>query len=226
MDNFTEKNVQITKGSASLRLREILMDSDGLLTIVKLNFFFIITALPFIPFIILFTGGPSITALLYCTNQLVRTGTVTDVGKTYFNIFKNNIKKTVVAGAVVTIFNILFLAGFMLYLSMAATNTMYIPFASVSLLGIIFIWAITIHLFHAFNENDKSTKELLTDAVSLTFSKMKATIIAVVLSIAVIFGIILALPKTLPLLLTVIFSVPALAAGFAHSDREFISDII
>ncbi|MBQ3009262.1 MAG: hypothetical protein IJD80_06730 [Oscillospiraceae bacterium] len=55
---------------------------------------------------------------------------------------------------------------------------------------------------------------------------MKKTVIAVIVSIFTIAGIFLMLPKTLPLMLVIMFSVPGLAAGFAHSDAEFISDII
>ncbi|MBR4035972.1 MAG: DUF624 domain-containing protein [Oscillospiraceae bacterium] len=182
--------------------------------------------MPVIPFFILITGGPAITALLYCTNKLVRTGSISDVSKTYFNIFKTYFKKTLAVGAIVTVMNIIFISGLVLYLSMSTANIMYIPFSSASLIGIIFLWAITIHLFPAFTEADKSTKEMLADAISAAVLKVKETLIAVVISLLLIGGIILMLPKSLPLLLTVVFSVPAVAAGFAHSDCEFISDII
>ena len=117
----------------------------------------------------------------------------------------------------------------MFYITMASSNIIYIPFASFSLLAIIIIHAVAIHLFPSFTEednNNKSTKELVAKAVTDALSRMKETMIAVVISIIVIAGIILMLPKTLPLLVVMIFSVPALAAGFAHSDAEFISDMI
>ena len=101
--------------------------------------------------------------------------------------------------------------------------------ASVSLLAIVCIWSVTIHLFPAITEKEnvnKSLKQLVSISISSVFVKLKETLIAVIISLVIIFGIILMLPKTLPLLLVMIFSVPALAAGFAHSDAEFISDII
>lgn len=229
MDNSSQGKFQITKGKPSLRLQEIIMDSDGLLTLVKLNLLFIITTIPFLPVVMLFTGGASITALLYCTNQLVRTGTVSEVKNTYFNVFKTYFRKTFTAGLVVVLLNILFVGGLMFYITMASSNIIYIPFASVSLLAIIIIQAIAIHLFPAFAEEEnkhKSAKELVSKAATDALSKMKETMIAVVISVLVIAGIISMLPKTLPLLVVMIFSVPALAAGFAHSDAEFISDII
>ncbi|MBQ6850934.1 MAG: DUF624 domain-containing protein [Oscillospiraceae bacterium] len=229
MDNSANNKFQVTKGSSVLRLREILMDSDGLLTLVKLNFFFIITTIPVLPFIILFTGGGAITALLYCTNQLVRTGSVSQVRKTYFDVFKKYFKRTFFPGLAVILLTFVFTAGLIIYLTLASSNVMYIPFASVSLLVLIFIWSTAIHLFPAFTESrneTKSTKELLSVAISTVFEKMKKTVIAVIVSIFTIAGIFLMLPKTLPLMLVIMFSVPGLAAGFAHSDAEFISDII
>ena len=229
MDNSTKNKFQVTKGSALLRLREILMDSDGLITLVKLNFFFLVTTLPFVPGFIFFTGGASITALLHCTNILVKTGSVPDVRKTYFNIFKVNFKKTFFAGLAVTLLNILFIGGLVFYLILASANFMYLPFASVSLLAVIAVWSVTIHLFPAFTEHkneSNSLKEMVMSAITAAMERMKQTMIAVAVSLFVISGVILMLPNTLPLVLTVIFSVPALAAGFAHTDSEFISDII
>lgn len=227
MDNSTQGKFQITKGSPSLRLREILMDSDGLLTLVKLNFFFLITTFPVIPFLAFFTGGASITALLYCTNQLVRTGSVLQVRKTYFTVFKNYFKSSFAAGFIVTLLNYIFIIGLVIYLTMASSDPVYIPLASISLLAIISVWAIILHFFPALTEEEnKNFKELISISVSSVFIKLKKTLIAVVISLIIIFGIILMLPKTLPLLLVMIFSVPGLAAGFAHSDAEFISDII
>ena len=129
MDNSSQGKFQITKGKPTLRLQEIIMDSDGLLTLVKLNLLFIITTIPFLPVVMLFTGGASITALLYCTNQLVRTGTVSEVKNTYFNVFKTYFRKTFTAGLVVVLLNILFIGGLMFYITMASSNIIYIPFA-------------------------------------------------------------------------------------------------
>ncbi len=229
MNNSSNNKFQITKGSATLRLREILMDSDGLVTLVKLNLLFLLTALPFLPFVALFTGGPAITALLYCTNRLVKTGSVSQVGKTYITVFKESFRKTVPAGILSFILNVIFIGGLILYLILASENMLYIPFASVSLLGVIFVWAVTIHLFPAFSENenqDKSLKELISAAAATAIVRMKKTVIAVTVSMFIIAAVVLMLPNTLPLVFVMIFSVPALAAGFAHTDREFISDII
>ena len=204
MDNTPHNKFQITKGSPGLRLREILMDSDGLLTLVKLNVLFLFTTLPFIPFFLLITGGGSFTALLY-------------------------FKRTFIVGMILSLTSVVLIAGLVIYLTMAGSNIIYIPMASVSLLALIFIWSVAVHLFPAFTEEEnsnKTAKELFKESVSLIFAKMKETLVAVIISVIVIFGIILMLPKTLPLLLVMIFSVPALAAGFAHSDAEFISDII
>ena len=228
MDKYPDNKFQITKGSKNLRLREILMDSDGLLTIVKLNFLFLITIVPIIPFVTVFTAGPAVTALLYCSNQLVKTGNLPQTGKTYFNIFKSSFKTTVKYGFVLTLLNYMFISGLAIYLTLASENYMYIPFASVSLIGIIILWSVTIHLFPSFTEDneDKSAKERITDAATLAVINIKSTLIAVVLSFVIIGAVILMLPKTLPLIFIVVFSAPALAAGFAHTDPEFISDII
>ena len=149
--------------------------------------------------------------------------------KTYFNIFKANFKKTFFAGVAVTLLNILFIGGLVFYLILASANFMYLPFASVSLLAVIAVWSVTIHLFPAFTEHkneSNSLKKMVMSAIAAAMERMKQTMTAVAVSLFVIAGVILMLPNTLPLVLTVIFSVPALAAGFAHTDSEFISDII
>ena len=204
------------------------MDSYGLLTIVKLNFLFLITIVPIIPFVTVFTAGPAITALLYCSNQLVKTGNLSQTGKTYFDIFKSSFKTTVKYGFVLTILNYMFISGLAIYLTLASENYMYIPFASVSLIGIIILWSVTIHLFPDLvqNNNNKTIKERITDAATLAIITIKSTLIAVITSLVMIGAVILMLPKTLPLIFIAVFSVPALAAGFAHTDPEFISDII
>lgn len=114
----------------------------------------------------------SFTALMYCTNQLVKNGSVLQVRKTNFNIFK----RTFIANMILSLTSIVFITGLVIYLTMDGSNIIYIPMASLSLLALIFISYVAVHLFPAFTEEEnsnKAVKELFKESVSLGFAKMK-----------------------------------------------------
>ncbi|MBQ7903866.1 MAG: DUF624 domain-containing protein [Oscillospiraceae bacterium] len=217
------KNGTALKGAVVLRLGDILQDSDGILSLVKLNLLFIITCLPFIPFLPVLTAGPSIKALLHCTNRLVKTGYLPDVKNTYMEAYKAEKKESVRAGAAVVIVSLVFTLGLYFYLVMAGNNIIYAPFASVSLLVIVFAWSITAHFFPALTDNDQlSYREKVNNAMVSAYETLPKTLIAVVISLIFIAGQILFLPASLPLVFTLGFSVPALCCAFAHTEPEFI----
>lgn len=216
------KKHRALKGAITLRLGDILQDSDGILTLVKLNLLFVFTCLPFIPFLPVFTAGPATKALLYCTNRLVKTGYLPDVKNTYMTAMKANKANSVRAGAAMVVFTCIFTAGLYFYLIMSGGNSVYIPFASVSLLLIIFIWSISVHLFPALTDNNLSFKENVNNAIGLIITNLTKTLVAVIISMVMIAGQILFLPASLPLLLTLGFSVPALCCAFAHTEPEFV----
>ncbi len=205
------------------RLGDILQDSDGLLTLLKLNLLFFFTVLPVVPFISVFTFGGGMTALILCISKLVKTGSLDDVSKTYLSLFKKYFKSSSLYGAVVYIMTVILSAGLYIYLKMSGENIIFIPFASISLVGLICIWSVSIHLFVAIeNHNPADKKSLLKYSVARAMISFKKTLSAVLIGFTVFIVMILFLPATIPLILTCAFSVPALAAGFANTEPEFI----
>lgn len=218
-----KKEKKAIKNKIILRLGEILQDSDGILTLVKLNLLFILTSLPFIPPVFLFTFGPSAAAITYCTNILVKKGYLPDVTKTYISVFRNSFKKALVPGIFTVLATVIFSVGLYIYLSIASSNIIYIPLASVSLLVLVVLTGIGIHMFPeiAVEENKLTAKEYFRTGFANMAGKLPGTMLAVIISGIMVAAMVLLLPATLPLLLTIAFSVPALAMAFSHTVPEF-----
>ncbi len=205
------------------RLGEILQDSDGLFNLLKLNILFFFTALPIIPFVSVFTFGGRMTAISVCIRKMVKTGNISDVSKIYFSLFKKHFKTSALFGAAVYIMTSLFSGGFYIYITMASSNILFIPFASFSLIALISVWCISVHLFVTLeNYNLPDKKALVKYSISQVMLNFKKTITSVLIGFVIFTGIVLFLPATIPLIMTCAFSVPALAAGFAHTEPEFI----
>ncbi|MBQ8603763.1 MAG: YesL family protein [Oscillospiraceae bacterium] len=218
-----KKEKKAIKNKIILRLGEILQDSDGILSLVKLNLLFIATSVVFLPPVFIFTFGPAAAALSYCTAKMVKTGYQPDVVKTYMRTYKRCMKKAVVPGLIMVTASGIFSAGLYIYITMASENIMFIPMASVSLLVLVMLWCTGVHLFPAVAEadNNGSVKELMTAAFRKAVEKLPGTVITVIISAVFLSAMVLLLPATLPLLLTIAFSVPALAMAFAHTTPEW-----
>ena len=215
------KQSSVLNGPVVKRLGEILHDSDGLLSLIKLNFLFILTLMPVIPFVSLFTCGSSVTAILDCTNHLVKTGYVPELKKRYLSVFRSNIKKQAFPG-----FILLSLTGILsfdvyYYLINSTSNVLYIPVSSISLLGLITLWSLAIHFFTNGDKYDETILQKVKRAAITALSEMRNTLIAILFSIIFLLSIILLLPSSLPVLITIGFSVPALASAFAHTKPEW-----
>lgn len=216
-----DKKTSAFNGPVVKRLGEILHDSDGLVTLVKLNILFIFTAFPFLPFITVLTAGGALTALLQCSCELVRTGYLSDCRARYMKIFKNSFKNTIKTGSVIVVLNAVLIFDVFYYLIKSGDNLLLVPVASASLLGIIILGCISCHLFSRENTDNIPLKEQLKQAVTDAFRKPGKTLAAVILSGIFLTFLVLFLPGSLPVLLTIGFSVPALAYAFAHTEPEW-----
>lgn len=203
--------------------------TDGLLTLVIWNVLFILTSIPII------TIGPSMAALGFCTNALVtddrpQKGAV----KLYFNAFKASFLKSLPVGIYFLFITIIFGAGFFVYSYLSPENAAYVSMSSISLLVLSLFWGVMIHLYPLmfdFENTDWENKqpvmrkiklsELISESGRTALFYMKRTAIALVVAV-LLFGIlILFLPTTFPLLLTVGFSAVAVAAALAHTDTPY-----
>jgi len=218
-----KKERKAIKNKIILRLGEILQDSDGIITLVKLNLLFILTSLPFFPPVFIITFGPSAAALGYCTNIMVKKGYLPNASKTYFSVFRNCFKYAVVPGVFTVFAAIIFTTGLYIYLTLASASIIYIPLSSVSLLMLMLIVGIGIHMFPeiAVNNNSFSSKQYFVIGFRGMTEKLPATVLSAVISVVFSGLMILLLPTTLPLLLTIAFSVPALVMAFSHTIPEF-----
>lgn len=209
------------------RLGEVL--SDGLLTLVKWNLLFLITCIPII------TIGPAMAALGFCTNALVTDDRPQkNAAKLYFNAFKASFFKALPLGIYFLFITLLFGAGFFVYSYLSPENAVYVSMSSLSLVILTLFWGVMAHLFPLlfdFEKTDwentkvvmsnKKLRELITEAAYTALARMKWTAIALVFSVLFLGVLILFLPNTLPLLLTIGFSFVAAAMAFAHTEADY-----
>lgn len=209
------------------RLGEVL--SDGLLTLVKWNLLFLITCIPII------TIGPAMAALGFCTNALVTDDRPQkNAAKLYFNAFKASFFKALPLGIYFLFITLLFGAGFFVYSYLSPENAVYVSMSSLSLVILTLFWGVMAHLFPLlfdFEKTDlentkvvmssKTLRELITEAAYTALARMKWTAIALVFSVLFLGVLILFLPNTLPLLLTIGFSFVAAAMAFAHTEADY-----
>lgn len=215
------------KGGVFTRLGEVI--SDGLLTMVKWNFLFLITCIPVI------TIGPALAALSFCTNALVVDDRPQEnSSKLYFQAFRAGFFKALPLGILTAVVTLIFGMGFFLYLYMIPENVMYIPLASLSLLVLLLFWGIMIHVYPSLFDyeatdwdskeihiTEKPLRELFASAAYRALERMKKTGFALIFGIVFIGGQFLIFPTTLPLTVAIGFVFPALAGAFAHTDPEF-----
>jgi len=219
-----KKKPDYNKNIALMRLKDML--SDGLPTLVKWNFMFFVSCLPVV------TIGPALAALYHCVNLLVRNELPQEKsGRLYINSFKSAFSKTIVSGLLIFLSNIMLYTGFYVYISMSSQNIIYIPMASLSLIGLIIIYSIICHFFPAVFTSayfstgisvvsDKTTKEMLQNALEDSFKNPKKTLLAAIISLIVYPAQLLFFPASIPLILTIGLIIPVVAAGFAHTEPE------
>lgn len=226
-----EKNKKSTshnpiKNKILRRLGELI--SDGLLTLVKWNFLFLLTSLPVI------TIGPSLAALHCCTNALAKDDRPQfKAGRLYFSAFRASFRQAFPLGLLTLFICIVFGGGFLLYLSMISENILFIPLTSVSALVLLLFWGIMIHalpMMFDFDQmdwesqqpvtTDQSLFSLLREAAGHALTRMKPTIIALVFSLIFLGGQVMMFPAVLPLTAAIGFSFPAIAAGLAHTEPD------
>lgn len=208
------------------RLGELI--SDGLFTLVKWNFLFLLTCLP------IFTFGPALAALYCCTNALAKDDRPQiKSGKLFFSAFRTSFRRALPLGILTIAVSSVFGGGFLLYSSMISENILYIPMTSVSLLILILFWGVLIHLLPLLFQfeqidwehqtvvlSDAPLSQLWREATHFALAHMKGTLLALSFSIIYLGGQLMMFPMILPFTLAIGFSFPAMAASLAHTEPE------
>jgi len=225
-NNFEIDTEQAKKYAFRVRLREVF--TDGLFTLVKWNFLFVICCLPIV------TIAPAVAALLNCTNlQVTDDRPQFGASKWFFASFKAACRKIFVPGILFTLVNFVLVFGFAFYLKMTSVSIIYIPTASFSLLALVVIWAVAVHAFPmvfvktdfengTISANDKPLGEIVKEAAALALTKTKGTVIALLFGFAATAMQFLFFPASTPVILTLGFALPAQAAALAHTEPEII----
>lgn len=226
-NNNFETDIEMAKKYAfRVRLREVF--TDGLFTLAKWNFLFVLCCLPVV------TIAPAAAALLNCTNlQVVDDRPQINASKWFFASFKAACRKIFLPGIMFTLANFVLIFGFAFYLKMAGTSFLYVPMASLSLLLLVLVWAVAIHAFPLMFEStdfdngtvtvsEKTVGEAVREAVPMAFAKAKGTLISVVLGMVIIAAQFLFMPASIPVMLIIGFALPAQAAALAHTEPEVI----
>ena len=225
-NNFNIDMEMAEKHAFRVRLREVF--TDGLLTLAKWNFLFVLCCLPVV------TIAPAVAALLNCTNlQVTDDRPQFKATKWYWLSFKAACRKLFVPGLIFTAANFVFVFGFAFYLKMTSQSIMYVPMASLSLIVLVLLWAVAIHAFPMMYETvdfdnatvtmtEKSVAEIFKKAIPLVFEKAKGTVMAVAIGFVVIAMQMLFLPASIPVVLVIGFAIPAQAAALAHTKPEIM----
>ncbi len=225
-DNMQDKNSpeeiekRAKKYALFTRIREVI--SDSLFVLVKWNFLFFITCLPVI------TIGPAMSALSRCTNMLAKEDLVQyEASRNYFRFFKQGFGKAIAPGLVFFVLNSVLLSGLLIYVKLMGENVMYIPMVSVSMFSLAAVWAVAIHLFPRLWEQDgtvtqQSWQQLVKPAAADVLVNMKGTVAAVVVNALTLLLTVAYFPATLPVVLTVTFSLPAMVAAFSHTKPDVL----
>lgn len=208
------------------RLGEVI--SDGLITLVKWNLLFLLTALPIV------TIGPAMAALSFCTNALAKDDRAqNNAGRLYLSAFRAVFLRALPLGFLI-LFLWLFLGGtFLLYLSRIPVSSLYIPLTSASVLLFVLVSGSLLHLLPLLFDGDntdwnqskisiskKSFPELIREAVRQSLLHGKGTLIAVVFSFLFLGGQLMMFPALLPLTVAIGFSFPAMACALAHTEPD------
>ena len=215
-----------TKEKTPTRLGEIM--TDGLPTLVLWNFLFILCCIPLI------TRGPAMAAMSFCTNALVTDDRPQKhAAKLYLHTFKVSFFKALPMGLIFMLVSLIFGTGFFIYSSFSLGNTAYIFLSSFSLLILILFWGLTAHLYplmYDYNKTDwenktpvlthKNFRDLISEAGIFALTRMIPTAIGLIFSILFLGLIILFMPTTFPLLLTIGFSSVGTAMAFSHTQSK------
>lgn len=209
------------------RLGEML--TDGLLTLVIWNVLFILTSIPII------TLGPSMAALGFCTNALVTDDRPQKgAAKLYINAFFASFKKAFFPGLYFIFITLLFGAGFFVYTYQSTEHATYVSMSSISLVVLTIFWGVFMHLYPLMFEFDKTdwenkkpviTKLKMSEVINIAcrtaMDRMIPTALALVFSVLFLGSLVMFLPHTVPLLLTIGFIAVAVSAALAHTSPEY-----
>lgn len=209
------------------RLGEML--TDGLPALVIWNLLFILTCIPII------TIGPAMAAMSFCTNSLVMDDRPQKkAASLYLNAFKASFFKALPIGIYFLFISVLFGAGFFVYSYMSTEHAAYASMSSISLVVLTLFWGVMAHMYPLmfdFESTDWETKKVvmaplkLRELISLSgyeaLGRMIPTAIALVFSVLFLGILVLFLPNTLPLLITIGFSFVGVAMALAHTSPNY-----
>lgn len=184
---------------------------ESLPSLLLLNLIFILTALP------IFTLGPALTALSFCIRELIKGDIPEETPfQSYCKIFRSCFKKALGFGLLPLLALPVLLYAFLYYLRAASGNLLMIPLASCTLLGLLFLCGVLLHLFALLGDGEETA--LLKKAAYSFLTRLLPTLVSLFLGTALFLAELSFFPNTLPLLLLLGFSLPALILGFSCQD--------
>ncbi|MGN1030751.1 MAG: DUF624 domain-containing protein [Butyricicoccaceae bacterium] len=186
---------------------------DNLWNLIKLNLVFLISCIPIV------TIGPALAAMSHITAQMAFDNEeVSAPIQSYLLCFRQSFLRALPAGILTLLIHIVFGSGLLIYGSMMSTGTEYLLLSACSLLVLLLTWGISLHLYPMLAQSRQG--HLLTQASIHALERMGRTVLAVLLMIALLLLQFLTFPVSLPITLTLGFSLPALVGSFAYIDLE------
>ncbi|MBR5268339.1 MAG: DUF624 domain-containing protein [Lachnospiraceae bacterium] len=223
----TQASAPVNNTNRPSRLKEILTGSIP--TLIVWNFLFILTCVPIL------TIGPSMAAMSFCMNALVKNDQVKmNPAKFYLDAFRTSFGKALPVGIYFLFITLLFGAGFFVYSYLSPENTVYVSMSSLSMVILSFFWGVMMHMYPLMFDFEKTDwdgqkvfmrtiklTELISESGRTAAACWKQTALALVF-VVVFFGILLIfMPLTLPVLALIGYSAIALAAAMAHTEIPY-----
>jgi len=194
----------------SARLGDILR--EDLLTLVIWNFLFILTCIP------IFTIGPALAAITYCSCYLVHNDVIIEMpSRIYINAFKTYFRQSLSWGLLALLATGVFGGGFFIYSHMLSENMLYVPLTAGSVVGLFVFWGLFTHLFPALSE-DTGESGRIRNAAYCALTRMRKTVTALIISAVILLLQILMFPVMTPITLTIGLIFPAVCGAYAHVD--------
>lgn len=149
-----------------------------LYSIIALNFFWILFSLPLI------TIGPSTVALHRCMFSLI-TGKETNIFTEFYQSFKTNFVRNMMAGLIVVGFGMLLLSVRNFYFEMAANTSLTIYYFYILLVFLFGLFFVTV--FPVLLTFDGTVLELLRTAFFIAIKNLPMSILMVVVACLIIY---------------------------------------
>ncbi|WP_430540007.1 YesL family protein [Neobacillus drentensis] len=176
--------------------------------VTLLNFLFLITCIPII------TIFPSLAAAFAVSRQWIKKNDPPIIS-TYFILFKENFRQSMIVGIFIMIFGLLLYADFHIIIQLHSTVklALYLFFCFM----MVFYVAIILHVFPLMVNGFYSSKQLLVNALKFSFYKFHLTLLNMICIYMLFF-----IAYKFPVIFVFFFSSICIFLTYWHINKKFV----